>query len=43
MIVFRRSQPGLPGFDVALEVTPPEPLTSPQLPGFALDLAKLFA
>lgn len=43
VIVFRRSTPTAPSLDVSLEVTPPEPLTSPQLPGFSLDPAKLFA
>ncbi|HEX8105350.1 MAG TPA: Uma2 family endonuclease [Solirubrobacteraceae bacterium] len=43
VIVFGRTRPGRAGFDVALEVSPPEPLRSPQLPGFSLDLTKLFA
>ena len=43
IIVFRRSSPKAPAFDVALELTVHDELTSPQLPGFALVLAKLFA
>ena len=43
IIVFRRSSPKAPRFDVALELTVDDELTSPQLPGFALALATLFA
>jgi Uma2 family endonuclease len=42
VIVFRRSEPGERTFDVALELSRQERLTSPQLPGFELDLARLF-
>ena len=42
VIVFRRSSPKAPTFDVALELTVDDELTSPQLPGFALALSKLF-
>ena len=41
ILVFRRSEPGA-GFDVALELTPGETLTSPLLPGFAMAIADLF-
>lgn len=40
--VFRRSRPGAPAFDVALDLGPADELTSPQLPGFALALERLF-
>lgn len=43
VLVFRRSDPDVETFDVALELEPDEQLTSPQLPGFALALAELFA
>jgi Uma2 family endonuclease len=42
ILVFRRSQPGEPSFDIALELGREERLTSPQLPGFELELARLF-
>lgn len=42
VLIYRRSAPGAPAFDVALELGRGEALTSPQLPGFALDLAALF-
>jgi Uma2 family endonuclease len=42
VLVFRRSEPDSPAFDVALELTKGEALTSPQLPGFALPLERLF-
>ncbi|MCB1004411.1 MAG: Uma2 family endonuclease [Acidimicrobiales bacterium] len=42
VLVFRRSSPTEPLFDLALEVAAPEPLTTPVVPGFALDLAVLF-
>jgi Uma2 family endonuclease len=42
LLVFRRSEPKRPDFDVALELTPEETLTSPLLPGFALPLAPLY-
>ena len=43
VIVCRRSGPEVPTFDVLLEVGAGETLTSPQLPGFALPVASLFA
>lgn len=43
VFVFRRSGPQAASFDVALNVTPGDELTSPLLPGFALDVAALFA
>ena len=42
VLVYRRSVPGAPNFDVALELGAGEVLTSPQLPGFALTLDELF-
>ena len=42
VLVFRRSEPKRPDFDVTLELTPEETLTSPLLPGFALPLAGLY-
>jgi Uma2 family endonuclease len=42
VIVFRRSAPAATSFDVALELTRDETLTSPLLPGFALELAAVF-
>jgi Uma2 family endonuclease len=43
VLVFRRSRPAAPDFDVALELSGDDALTSPQLPGFALTLKTLFA
>ncbi|HEX8066558.1 MAG TPA: Uma2 family endonuclease [Thermoleophilaceae bacterium] len=42
VMVFRRSHPEAPVFDVELELTAGDELTSPQLPGFALSLERLF-
>jgi Uma2 family endonuclease len=42
VLVFRRSEPAESTFDVALELAREDRLTSPQLPGFELDLARLF-
>ncbi len=42
VLVFRRSDPKRPDFDVTLELTPEETLSSPLLPGFALPLAGLY-
>jgi Uma2 family endonuclease len=42
VLVFRRSGPAEPSFDVALELNHEHRLASPQLPGFGLDLARLF-
>jgi hypothetical protein len=38
----RRSGPAEPAFDVALELNREDRLESPQLSGFALELARLF-
>ena len=43
VLVYRRSGPKARAFDVALEVGAGERLTSPQLRGFELDAAELFA
>ena len=42
VLVLRRSRPGVPRFDVELELAGGDTLTSPQLPGFALPLERLF-
>jgi len=42
VLLHRRSAPGAQSFDVALEVTRGHALTSPQLPGFAMQLEALF-
>jgi Uma2 family endonuclease len=42
VFVFRRSEPGVDHFDVALELGEGDVLGSPQLPGFALALDELF-
>jgi Uma2 family endonuclease len=42
VLVFRRSDAKRPDFDVTLELTPAETLTSPLLPAFALPLAGLY-
>ena len=42
VLVYRRSKPDTPTFDVALELARGGTLTSPQLPGFALPLDALF-
>ena len=42
VFVFRRSQPDAPRFDVSLDVSPGETLTSPLLPGFALAVDEIF-
>jgi Uma2 family endonuclease len=43
VLVYRRSRPGAPTFDIALELGTGETLESPMLPGFALSLDELFA
>ncbi len=43
VLVYRRSAPDAPAFDVALELTEGDTLASPQLPGFALAVSELFA
>jgi Uma2 family endonuclease len=43
VIVFRRSSPEAPSFDVSLELGVEDELGSPRLPGFALALSSLFA
>lgn len=42
VLVFRRSDPKRPDFDVTLELTPEETLSCPLLPGFALPLAGVY-
>lgn len=42
VFVFRRSRPDAPRFDVSLDFTPDETLTSPLLPGFELPVADIF-
>jgi Uma2 family endonuclease len=42
VLVFRRSEWAESSFDVALELSRQDRLTSPQLPGFELDLGRLF-
>jgi Uma2 family endonuclease len=42
VLVYRRSKPGAPIFDVALELGHGDTLESPMLPGFALLLDELF-
>ena len=43
VLVFRRSEPDAPSFDVSLELTTDETLTSPLLPGFSLLVGEIFA
>lgn len=43
VLVFRRSAPGAPSFDVELELSGQEELASPLLPGFALPVERLFS
>lgn len=43
ILVFRRSQPNARSFDLSLQLTREDILTSPLLPGFALELAELFS
>ncbi len=43
VLVFRRSRPDAPTFDVAVELTTDDMLGSPLLEGFALPLDRLFA
>jgi Uma2 family endonuclease len=42
VLVFRRSSPDAPVFDVALELSGADELTSPLLPGFSLRAERLF-
>ena len=42
VIVHRRSHPDAPTFDVRVELAPGDELTTPLLPGLALDVAELF-
>jgi Uma2 family endonuclease len=42
VLVFRRSAPQAPAFDVALELERRAALASPVLPGLTLDLTRLF-
>jgi len=43
VLVFRRSQPKAPQFDVSLELGAGDNLASPLLPGFALAIGQIFA
>ena len=43
VLVFRRSEPDAPSFDVSLELMTEETLTSPLLPGFSLPVSEIFA
>jgi Uma2 family endonuclease len=43
VLVYRRSTTGAAAFDVALELTEDEHLTSPLLPGFSLDVGAIFS
>ena len=42
VLVYRRSSPESPEFDVALELEAGETLTTPLIPGFAIELTALF-
>ncbi len=42
LLVFRRSQPKAPTFDVSRELTADDTLTSPLLPGFELPASRVF-
>jgi Uma2 family endonuclease len=42
VLAFRRSRPDAPQFDVALELTRDDALTSPLLPGFSLPVGAIF-
>jgi hypothetical protein len=42
MLLYRRATPEWPTLDVALELGVEDTLTSPQLPGFALPLVRVF-
>ena len=42
VLVFRRSKPDAPDFDVSLELTTADTLTSPLLPGFSLPVGEIF-
>ena len=42
VLVFRRTLPGVPTFDVTLEAGEGETLTTPIIPGFVLDVTALF-
>jgi len=43
VLVFRRSAPAGPQFDVSAELSAGETLASPLLPGFALAVGEIFA
>jgi hypothetical protein len=43
VLVFRRSTPDAPRFDVSLQLAAGDALSSPLLEGFALPLDRLFA
>lgn len=42
LLVFRRSQPKAPNFDVSVELTAGDTLTSPLLPSFELPARRVF-
>ncbi len=42
VLVYRRSFPGAPSFDVALELGAGDQVTSPLLPGFSVAVAEMF-
>ena len=42
VLIFRRSTPDGESFDVAIELTGEDELSSAQLPGFSLPLERLF-
>jgi hypothetical protein len=43
VLIYRRSSPSSPEFDVALELVAGEALTSAALPAFSLPMAEVFA
>lgn len=43
VLVFRRSNPRVAGFDVALELEDGETVVSPQLPSFGVEVGEVFA
>jgi Uma2 family endonuclease len=43
VLVYRRSRADNPSFDIALELTTDDTLTTPLVPGWSIDLGELFA
>ena len=43
VLVFRRSSPRAPSFDVAIEIDDGQTVVSPQLPSFGLEVSEMFA